>query len=49
MRKLAERGQGLTAGHIVLAGSMTEAVAVEPGDVVTASFDRIGTVEISCI
>jgi len=49
VRKLAERGQGLTAGHIVLAGSMTEAVAVEPGDVVTASFDRIGTVEISCI
>jgi 2-keto-4-pentenoate hydratase len=49
VRKLAERGQGLTAGHIVLAGSMTEAVAVEPGDVVTARFDRLGTVEISCI
>lgn len=49
VRKLAERGQGLSAGHIVLAGSMTEAVPVAPGDVITARFDRLGTVEIACI
>lgn len=48
VRKLAERGQGLEAGHIVLSGSMTEAVAVAPGDVITARFDRLGTVEIPC-
>ena len=48
IRKLAERGQGLEAGHIVLSGSMTEAIAVTPGDVITARFDRLGTVEIPC-
>lgn len=46
VRKLAERGQGLEAGHIVMAGGMTEAVAVSPGDTVVARFDRLGTVEI---
>ncbi len=49
VRKLAERGQGLEAGHIVLSGSMTEAVPVSPGDVITARFDRLGTVEIPCV
>jgi 2-oxo-3-hexenedioate decarboxylase len=48
VRKLSERGQGLQAGHIVLAGAMTEAIAVAPGDVITARFDRLGTVEIPC-
>ncbi|MDA9802871.1 fumarylacetoacetate hydrolase family protein [bacterium] len=49
VRKLAERGQGLEAGHIVLSGSMTEAVPVAPGDVITARFDRLGSVEIPCV
>lgn len=49
VRKLAERGQGLAAGHVVLSGSMTEAIPVSPGDVVTARFDRLGTVEIPCV
>lgn len=48
VRQLAARGQGLRAGHIVLSGGMTEAVAVEPGDCVVARFDRLGTVEIHC-
>jgi len=48
VRKLSERGQGLEAGHVVLSGSMTEAVPVAPGDVITARFDRLGTVEIPC-
>jgi 2-keto-4-pentenoate hydratase len=29
-----------------MAGGMTEAVAVAPGDTVVARFDRLGTVEI---
>ena len=49
IRKLAERGQGLEAGHVVLSGSMTEATPVSPGDVITARFDRLGTVEIPCV
>ena len=48
VRALAARGQGLLAGQVVLSGSMTEAVAVTPGDCVTARFDRLGTVELPC-
>ena len=49
VRKLASRGEGLKAGHIVLSGAMAEAVAVQPGDCITARFDQLGTVEISCV
>lgn len=48
VRALARRGQGLEAGHVVMAGGMTEAVPVAPGDTVVARFDRLGSVEIAC-
>jgi 2-keto-4-pentenoate hydratase len=48
VRSLAAHGQGLRAGQVVLAGALTEAVAVAPGDVVVARIDRIGTVEVAC-
>ena len=47
VRKLAERNQGLAAGSLVLAGALTGAIPVGPGDTVVASFDRIGSVELS--
>jgi 2-keto-4-pentenoate hydratase len=47
VRALAARGRGLEAGHVVMAGGMTEAVAVSPGDTVVATFDRLGSVEIA--
>ncbi len=46
--QLAARGESLAAGTTVLAGSLTAAVAVAPGDVVRATLDRIGTVEVTC-
>jgi len=46
--ELASRGRGLAAGTVVMSGALTAAVAVSPGDVVTASFDRIGRVELTC-
>lgn len=48
VRQLARRGGGLTAGQVVMAGALTEAVAVSPGDTVVARFDRLGTVELPC-
>lgn len=48
IRRMAERGQGLRAGQVVMAGALTEAVAVSPGDTVVARFDRLGTVELPC-
>jgi 2-keto-4-pentenoate hydratase len=46
VRALARRGRGLVAGDLVLSGGLTEAVPVAPGEVVVASFDRLGTVEL---
>ncbi len=39
---------GLQAGQIVMAGGMTEAVVIEPGDTIAARFGRLGTVEFAC-
>ena len=39
----------LRAGQVVMAGALTEAVAVRPGDTVVARFDRLGTVELAAV
>jgi 2-oxo-3-hexenedioate decarboxylase len=49
VRELAGQGEGLLAGQVVLAGSLTEAFAVSPGDVVVARIDRLGCVEVGCV
>jgi len=41
--------EGLRAGDIVLSGGLTAAVPVKPGDVVTATADRLGSVELACV
>lgn len=48
VRSLHRRGQVLPGGTVVLAGAMTAAIPVEPGDVVRATIDRIGHVELRC-
>jgi 2-oxo-3-hexenedioate decarboxylase len=48
VRALATRDRGLLAGQVVIAGALTEAIPVAPGDVVVAHFDRLGTVELAC-
>ncbi|MQA14044.1 MAG: 4-oxalocrotonate decarboxylase [Pseudonocardiaceae bacterium] len=48
VRNLAAQGEGLRAGEVVLSGGLTAAVAVAPGDVVVASIDRLGSVELAC-
>ncbi len=47
VRKMAMRGQGVVEGDVVMAGALTEAFAVEPGDVVAAHFDRLGSVTLN--
>lgn len=41
---LTTRGVELNAGHIILSGSITAAIAVHAGDTVTATIDRLGSV-----
>ena len=49
VRKLAERGRELPAGSVVLAGALTAAVPLEPGDVARLTIDRMGTLELPCL
>ena len=46
VRSLAAAGDGLLAGQVVLSGGLTAAVPVRPRDVVVASIDRLGSVEL---
>jgi 2-oxo-3-hexenedioate decarboxylase len=47
VRALAADGSGLRAGEIVLSGGLTAAVPVGPGDVLGATVDRLGTLELT--
>ena len=47
-RVLHGRGRGLEAGQVIMAGALTEALPVAPGDVIVAHFDRLGSVELAC-
>jgi 2-oxo-3-hexenedioate decarboxylase len=47
-RSLAAAGERLRAGQIVLSGGLTAAVPLRPGDVVVATIDRLGAVELAC-
>ncbi|SHK28186.1 4-oxalocrotonate decarboxylase [Pseudonocardia thermophila] len=49
VRTMAADGDGLRAGQVVFSGGLTAAVPVGPGDVVVASIDRLGTVELGCV
>jgi 2-oxo-3-hexenedioate decarboxylase len=46
---LAEQGQSLPAGSFVMSGGITEAVAVKPGDCITARFQDLGSVSMRFI
>jgi 2-keto-4-pentenoate hydratase len=48
VRSLAAEGLGLAEGDVILSGGLTAAVPVSAGDVVVASIDRLGTVELAC-
>jgi 2-keto-4-pentenoate hydratase len=49
VRALALSGRGLRAGDVVLTGGLTAVTWLEPGVVVRATFDRIGSVEVRCV
>ena len=47
LTRLALQDGGLEAGHIVLAGSFTRTVAVNPGDVFTANYGALGALAVA--
>jgi len=44
--KLAERGQSIRAGEVVLSGALSEAFTIEASDHFSVSFDGIGSLEV---
>jgi 2-oxo-3-hexenedioate decarboxylase len=48
VRSLAEHGEGLRTGDVVLSGGLTAATPVSPGDTVVVTIDRLGSVELAC-
>lgn len=48
VRALHAQGEGLRAGEVVLSGGLTAAVPLKPGDVVVATIDRLGTIQLAC-
>lgn len=48
VRALAAEGERLRAGEVVLSGGLTAAVPVADGDVVVATIDRLGSLELAC-
>jgi 2-oxo-3-hexenedioate decarboxylase len=49
VRELSALGRGLRAGDIVLTGGLTAVAPLSAGDVVSATFDRLGSVRIECL
>ncbi|MEN9752241.1 MAG: hypothetical protein RLZZ600_1288 [Actinomycetota bacterium] len=47
VNELAERGQFVDAGEIVLTGGMTDAVPIGPGDTISAVFSNLGTLSVT--
>lgn len=47
--RLAEHGQGLRAGEVVLAGSLTPLVPIAAGDTFEAIFEHLGAIRVSFI
>jgi 2-oxo-3-hexenedioate decarboxylase len=47
VQKLAQRGEGLHKGDIVLSGALSEAVAFDMDDTIVAQFDGLGSVTLS--
>jgi 2-keto-4-pentenoate hydratase len=43
---MAEHGETLPAGSVVMTGALTDAIAVAPGDVVRASIAQLGSLSI---
>jgi 2-keto-4-pentenoate hydratase len=47
VRALHTEGEGLRAGEVVFSGGLTAAAPVRPGDVVVATVDRLGSIELA--
>lgn len=46
--KLAEHGESIPAGTVVMTGALTDAIAIAPGDIVRVSAAQLGSLTLRC-
>lgn len=49
VRHMAQRGEILPAGSLVLTGSMIEALPIAAGDIISARFQHLGSITLRCV
>jgi len=47
--KLAEHGESIAAGTTIMAGALTDAIAIAPGDVITVTVAQLGSLTLRCV
>ena len=47
--KLAEHGESIPAGTVVMTGALTDAISIAPGDVVRVTVAQLGSLSLRCI
>jgi 2-oxo-3-hexenedioate decarboxylase len=47
--KLAEHGESIPAGTVVMTGALTDAISIAPGDVVRVSIAHLGALSLRCV
>jgi 2-oxo-3-hexenedioate decarboxylase len=47
--KLAEHGESIPAGTVVMTGALTDAVSIAPGDVMRVSVAQLGSLTLRCV
>jgi 2-oxo-3-hexenedioate decarboxylase len=47
--KLAEHGESIPAGTVVMTGALTDAISIAPGDVVRVTVAQLGSLSLRCV
>lgn len=47
--KLAEHGESIPAGTVVMTGALTDAISIAPGDVVRVTIAQLGSLSLRCV
>jgi 2-oxo-3-hexenedioate decarboxylase len=47
--KLAEHGESIPAGTVVMTGALTDAISIAPGDVVRVTIAHLGSLSLRCV
>lgn len=47
--KLAEHGESIPAGSVIMTGALTDAISIAPGDIVRVTVAQLGSLSLRCI